>query len=181
MDTHRKRLVVCLDVAPDSQHATLVAAARMADGRGRIETVAAWTNTETLRHEWPELIARVKPRVIGWYPSGPAAALASLMRPNIPTWARSSETPEYVELKGGQVNEACQELADLVRNRQIVHSADPLLDAHITSAQKLPSLDGWRFTRKGMSHVDAAYAAAGAVRLALSIPEPPRAAIRIVG
>ncbi len=180
MGALRDRVVVCLDVAPDTAHATLAAAAITKDGRARIEIIAAWSSTEDLRRDWKDLISRVKPRIIGWYPAGPAAALATVLRPNLPAYARTRDTPEYIEIKGAQVYETCQEFADLVRNRAVVHSADPLLDAHVASAQKLQSVDGWRFTRKGDSHVDAAYAAAGAVRLALSNPPPPKAAIRII-
>jgi hypothetical protein len=79
---------------------------------------------------------------------------------------------DSVELKGAQVLEACQGLADLTTARRVVHPADPLLDAHI-AAQKLHQGDGWRFTRRGAGHVDAAYAAAGATHTALTIPYVP--------
>ncbi len=177
----RDNVAICLDLAPDSEHATLAAAALMPDGRVRVEIVKAWTSTNALRADWEDLKARIRPRLIGWYPAGPGAAVATLMRAEVPKWARTSTTAEHVEISGHHVAEACQELADLVRARAIVHNADPLLDAHIGGAQKLPAADGWRFTRKGTAHCDAAYAAAGAVRLVLTHPAPPKAAIRIVG
>ena len=83
-----------------------------------------------------------------------------------------------------RVAEICQGLADLARGRRVVHADQDLLNAHVQYASKLPSGDGWRFTRKGggeTGHVDAAYAAAGAVNLALTMPPPRRAQIRIVG
>jgi len=48
------------------------------------------------------------------------------------------------------------------------------------AAQKLTVVDGWRFTRRGGGHVDAAYATAGAVQVARMMPERKRAGVRIV-
>ena len=72
-------------------------------------------------------------------------------------------------------------LANLVAARRILQPDDPLLNAHIRGASKLNSGDGWRFTRKGDGHVDAAYAFGGAIMLALSVPAPQVARIRVVG
>jgi len=72
------------------------------------------------------------------------------------------------------VAQACQGLADLVTGRQVLHPGDPLLDAHIAGSKKLHQGDGWRFVRRGAGHVDAAYAAAGAIHVALTVPYSPR-------
>lgn len=156
----RGRVVACLDVSPDSQHVTLVAAAPLDDGRVRVEPVAAWTSTEAARFELPGLLERVKPRALAWFPSGPAAALGGALRTLSGT----------VELKGATVAEACQQFSDLVTARRIVHSGDPLLDAQVAGATKLHQGDGWRYVRRGVGHVDALYAAAGATFLALTQP-----------
>jgi hypothetical protein len=169
MNALRNRLAVCFDVAPDGQHATLAVAGRLADGRVRVEIVAAWPTTDAARMELPALLDRVKPAAIAWYPAGPAAALAPLLR------GRKGN----LELTGGKVGEACQGLADLAVSRQLVQPGDPLLDAHVSGAQKLHSGDGWRFTRQG-GHCDAAYAAAGAVHTALTMPVPKVARIRML-
>lgn len=171
MDPYRKRLAACLDVAPDGQHVTFAVAAKQPDGVIRVEIVKAWPNTDEVRVELPDLLARVKPRVLGWFPNGPAGAIAPMLRK-----AKGAQ-----ELSGGKVSEACQALADLVRTRGILHPGDPLLDAHVKAAEKLPSGDGWRFGRKGSNqHVDAAYAAAGAAYLADSMPQPMRSNIRML-
>lgn len=164
LESLRDRLAVCVDVAPDGEHVSAVAAAEGSDGRVRVETVAAWPSTEDARGELGELLERISPRVKRWFPSGPAAALAPLMR------SLGAE-----EIRGADVPAACMGLADLVRSRRIVHSDDPLLSAHIAAAAKLYSGDGWRFARTGAGHVDAAYAAAGAVQAAMTLPpERPR-------
>lgn len=171
MDGLRDRLALCFDVAPDGQHATLAVAAMLTDGRVRTEVVQAWKSTDAARLELPGLLERIKPAAIAWYPTGPGAAFAPMLR------ARAEST----ELTGMKVAEACQGLADLATARQIVHPSDPLLDAHVGGAQKLAAADGFRFTRRGGGHVDAAYAAAGAVYVALTMPPVKRARIRVLG
>lgn len=170
LDTARDRVAAAVDVAPDGQHVTLAAAAALDDGRVRVEIVAAWRSTEEARRELSGLLERVQPRALAWYPSGPAAALAPILRGH----------KDAIELKGGAVTEACQSFADLIAGRRIVHPADQLLDAHITGAQKYHVGDGWRFVRRGAGHVDAAYAAAGAVHAALTVPVTPRIRPRVI-
>ena len=70
--------------------------------------------------------------------------------------------------------EACQGLADLVAARRVIHPDDPLLNAHIAGAQKYWTGDSWRFVRRGAGHVSAAYAFAGAVHAALTVPYVPK-------
>ncbi|PRX48674.1 phage terminase [Prauserella shujinwangii] len=159
MDGLRDRVIACVDVAPDGGHVTLTAAAETPDGRYRVEPVAAWNDTDTARTELGELLARVAPAAVAWFPSGPAAALAPELR-----------ALGAVEIKGAEANEACQGFADLVAARRILHPEDPLLDAHIAGAQKYQVGDGWRFVRRGAGHVDAAYSAAGAVHVLRTLP-----------
>ncbi|WP_162831564.1 terminase large subunit [Amycolatopsis thermalba] len=160
LDAVQDRIVLCLDVAPDGKHVALLAAGEVA-GVVRVEVVEAWDSTEAARDELPALREEYQPKAGAWFPSGPAAALAPLLR----SW------PEWVEIKGAAVAEACQGLADLVRGRRVIHPGDPLLDAHIAGASKYYQGDGWRFVRRGAGHVDAAYAAAGAVHTVLTLPE----------
>lgn len=165
----RDRVVACLDVAPDGNHVTLAGAALGDDGRVRVEILAAWQTTTLARAELPSLIGQISPAAVAWFPSGPAAALAADLR-----------QLEAIEIRGSEVAEACQELADLVRARQILQPADPLLDAHVAGSQKLHSGDGWRYSRRGAGHVDATYAVAGAVHVARTLPVErpmPRSAI----
>lgn len=192
-----QRFAACFDVAPDSKHATLAIAAVLNDGRVRVEIAAAWDSTEKARAELPRLLEEGKPGAFAWYPAGPAAAMAPVLRAaaiqcNRRHGARAKrepgELPEDGTLAGGKVTEVCQGLADLALAHQIVHPGDPLLDAHITAAQKLTSGDGWRFGRgsqnepgAGSGHVDAAYAVAGAVSAALTMPPPQRSRIRLLG
>jgi len=187
MDGLRDRIALCLDVAPDSQHATLAAAAQLGDGRIRIEIVKAWNSASEARAELPALLARVEPAALGWYPAGPAAELGPVIRPlataanKRPGKRQPGQLPENGEITGSAVPEACQGLAGLALGRRIIHPADPLLDAHTGGAQKLNAGDGWRFVRRGGGHVDAAYAAAGAVQIALTMPAPKRARLRMLG
>jgi hypothetical protein len=162
----RDRLAVCLDVAPDGAHVTLAGAAQLDDGRTRAEVLGAWQTTDQARRELETLLVKLRPAVLAWFPNGPAAALGADLR--------ALTSAEVVEIKGAEVNEACMSFADLVAARRIVHPSDPLLDAHVAGSQRLVSGDGWRLCRKGVGHVDAAYAAAGAVHAARTLPPPTK-------
>jgi hypothetical protein len=64
-------------------------------------------------------------------------------------------------------------LAEQVQGGEIVHPNDPMLTLHVESAQKLRRGDAWVFTRRGTGPIDGAYALAGAVHLARTLPPPP--------
>ncbi len=169
LDSLRDRVACCFDIAPDGLHATLCAAAELGTGQVRVEVVQAWKSTEQARDELPELLAKIKPVAVAWYPTGPGAAFAPMLRPR----------GDSVELTGNKACEACQGLADLVHAGKILHPGDPLLDSHVLGASKKPSADGWRFTRKH-GHADAAYAAAGAVLAALTAKPKSMPRIRML-
>ncbi|PXY17354.1 terminase [Prauserella flavalba] len=164
----RSRVALCLDVAPDSQHVTLAAAAVLPSGRVRVEVVAAWTDTVALRRELPDLVATVRPQVFGWLPNGPAAAVAADLA------ERKGWPPRAVKVEEirKDVPAVCMGFADLVKNEYVLHSDDPLLNAQAEAAEKLVQGDAWRFTRRGSGHVDGMYAVAGAVHLARTLPAP---------
>jgi hypothetical protein len=181
----RSRVALCVDISLDSQHATLVAAAVLPDGRIRVEVVAAWSGpdaTRQLRRELAGKVAVVKPQVFGWFPNGPAAAVAADLadrgqkgRAAWPPWGVKVE-----EIRA-ELPAVCMGLAEQVASGQVAHSGDPLLDTHVQAAEKLARGDAWVFTRKGDSHVDAAYALAGALHLARTLPPPAPKPLLIVG
>lgn len=167
----RTRVAVCLDVAPDGLHATLAAAASLADGRVRGELVAAWDGPaciDRLRRGLTSLLARVRPQVLGWLPAGPAAALAADLKAR-PGWPPAGVTVAEIR---GEVAAVCMGFAEWVAAGRFAHSDDPLLNAHVEGAERLARGDGWVFSRKGTGHCDAAYAMAGAVHLARTLPAP---------
>ncbi len=171
LDEVRDRVALLIDCAPDGQHATLVAAAVLPDGRVRVEPVEAWAGvgaTDKARRALPGLVRRVKPRALGWMPGGPGAELAADMT-RVPGWPPRGV--DLVEVRGDAAA-ACMALRSLVIAGQIAHSNDPLVDAHIAGAEKLDRGDTWVFARRGRGHCDAAYAVAGAVQIARSLPAP---------
>lgn len=181
----RSRIALCLDVAPDEMHASLIAAAVLPDDRVRVEAVEAWegrTCLDDLRRELPAILGRVKPQTIGWIPNGPAAALAAdlAVRKGRFAWPPSGVKVEEIR---GEVAAICMGLAKEVKAGRIAHSDDPLINDHIGSAEKLQRGNVWVFSRKsgraagqtdtaGEGHCDAAYAVAGAVHLARTLPTP---------
>jgi hypothetical protein len=169
LDDVRDRVALCVDLSTDGLHATLAAAAVLPDGRARVELVAAWDGVHAARDlaaALPGLVARVRPRALGWFPGGPAASLVA----DIPgVWIPRGV--EATEIRGDTPG-VCMALPQLADAGQLAHSSDPLLDTHVLGAERLWTGDRWRFTRRGAGHVDAAYAAAGAVHLARAMPKP---------
>lgn len=160
LDVSKSRVALCLDVSPDMGHISLSAAAMLPDGRVRVELLDTWHSTEDARHGLPGWITKIKPKKFGWFPGGPSAGLATDLR----------AIKRSVELKAGDVPAVCQEFAEQITARRLLHSNDARLAAQVAGASRLPSGDGFRFTRKGVGHVEAVYAAAGAVHLARTMP-----------
>lgn len=165
----RARVACCVDVSLDGQHATLAAAATLDDGTVRVEVVHAWDDLAALRRELVPLVRRVAPAAFGWFPQGPAAAVAAELADRK---GRRTQWPKGVKVDeiNGEITAVCMGFSELVDARDLVHPADPLLDAHVEHTEKLRRGDAWRFTRRGAGHCDATYAAAGAVHLARTMP-----------
>jgi hypothetical protein len=181
----RSRLAVVIDVSPDELHASLIAAAVLPDDRVRVEAVASWEGVGCLSKAElaiPALLARIRPQAFGWLPSGPGAALAAKLKVR-PGPGRAWPPPGVtVEEIRGEVPAICMGLSKEVTAGRIAHSDDPLINAHVGGAERLPRPGGtWVFSRKlrgaedaegADGHCDAAYATAGAVHLARTLPAP---------
>lgn len=188
MTALKSRMAWCLDVAPDRQHATLVAAAVLqADppqvpcewdpDRVRVEVVKAWSGpqcTRELKRDLPGLVAKHRPKVIGWYPQGPGAALAAELADRKRSRVAWPPAGVRVEEIKQDLPATCMGFAEMVESRQIAQSDDPLLNAQVIGAERLHRGNSlWVFTRRGAGHVDGTYAAAGATHLARTLPTPP--------
>jgi hypothetical protein len=173
---HRDKLALAFDVSLDGTHSTLVGAA-VIDGRVHIEVIEAWSgfgHTKALRAELPDIVRKVRPRAFGYFPGGPAAAVAAELAEKRGT-AATRWPPRRVDVAEirGDVVACAMGLADVVHGGDLVHPKDPLLDQQVEGAQRLPRGDGWVFTRRGAAPVDAVYAMAGAVHLARTLPPAP--------
>lgn len=170
---HRQHVALCLDVSLAGDHASLIAAA-VVDGHTWVDVVAAWDGfgcTKALRAELPAIVARVRPRVLGWFPSGPAAVLtADMMERRRAGWP--PRRVKLVEIRT-ETTAVCMGLAEHTASGSLSHPRDPMLDAHIGATEKLRRGDAWVFGRRGAGPVDGAYAAAGAVHLARTLPPLP--------
>lgn len=173
----RSRTVGFIDVSPTQKHVTLCGAVMQVDGKIRVVTLADWEGAGALaamRADLPGLVAEHELRKLGWVPGNYTAVLGSyLAKLKVPGC-------EIVELGGEDVLQACMGFSERVLAGEVVHLNDPLLEAHITRAAKYYVGDRWRFTWDGKDDVDAAYAAAGAAHLALTLPKPIRGSISIV-
>lgn len=169
----RSRVAVCLDVAPDQQHATLYAAAILLDDRARVDFVQQWEGpgcTGLIRAQLPGLLAKIRPQVIGWLPGGPAAALAADMAADKQRgWPPPGIKVEEIR---GDITAVCMGFNKEVTSTKVAHSNDPLLTTQVQGTERLKRGDAWVFSRRGEGHCDAVYAAAGAVHLARTLPAP---------
>jgi hypothetical protein len=173
----KAQVCVGVEVAYDDGHVTAMAAAPLGDGRIGLEVLDAWASTQEARVGLRELFARLHPRAVGWFPQGHGTVLGpdlqamhgevigsrmylmeDDMRPEAPGLVKIEQVP------------ACEGLADLVDNRRLAHSDDQLTNAHVAASIRKDQGDGWRFARRGAGRNDAAYAAAGAVYLARTLP-----------
>jgi hypothetical protein len=179
---HRQYVALCVDVALDGSHASLIAAAVL-DDVIHTEVIEAWDGfgcTKRLRAELPDIVRRVKPRALAWFPNGPAAAvaadLAAAKGPRRGVWP-----PRGVELIAITAETAAvtMGLAEVVRSGELRHPKDPLQTAHVGAAQKLWQGDRWVFVRRGTGPIDGAYATAGAVHVARTLP-PPRSPLVVL-
>lgn len=175
LDDYRGRLAACLDISPDGQRADLVVAAVMPDDRVRVEAVRSWESLAAVRRELPGWIDRVKPYTFGWFPNTGAAAVAVEL--NQPKSGRVGWPPRGVRVAEIKTEAApvCMGFAALVSEMRIVHSGQLSLTTMMGNAEKRNRGDGsmWVFDRiAGAGHVTGAYATAGAVHLARTIPAP---------
>lgn len=172
---HRHALALCMDVALDASHATLMAAAVVGD-LVYVEVVQRWQGfgcTAALRADLPGLVKQLHPRTLGWFPGGPAEAVAVALKTKKRTDAGVWPPPRVVVagLKA-ETPSVCMGLAEQVHTDQLRHPRDPMLTEHVEQSQPLPHGDAWIFTRRGSRPIDATYAMAGAVYLARTLPPP---------
>lgn len=181
LEALREQIVLCVDVSYDDHHVTLAAAAPGVDGVVHGEIMGAWSSTAAARTEIRELCQQLRPRALGWFPSGPATILGADVKAlhkdglvgrklYLTSDEMREEAPGVVALVDREASAACQSLADYVKNRAFVHPDDELLNAHIEASTRQDNGDGWRFARRGSKRNDAAYAMAGAVHLARTLP-----------
>ncbi len=180
----RSRLAVCIDLSPDGQHATLAAAAVMADDKVRVETVAEWTGPRAaaeLERDLPGWVEKIKPHTIGWFPAGPAAAVAAKLadrrKEGVHGWPPRGVTVAEIR---GETTAATMALGKEVTAGTLVHSGQAMLDAQVAAAEKAARGDGWVFTRRG-GYVDAVYAVAGSAFLARTLPKAREVSRRVQG
>lgn len=175
LETYRGRLAACLDVSPDGARADLVVAALMPDGKIRVEAVQSWDSLALCREQLPAWIDRVKPYTFGWFPSSGAAVLAAELGqrrgPRVGWPPRGVRVAEI----SAEAAPVCMGFAALVAELRIEHSGQESLTTHMGNAEKRPRGPNgeWVFDRReGAGHVTGAYATAGAVHLARTIPAP---------
>ncbi len=155
------RSAMVADVSADAGHVSLVAAAQLPDERVRLAVVREWDSTEGARRALPGAVEAFGPAATGWFPSGPGSVLSAVMRKLGAT-----------EIKGRAVRESCMTFADLVSSRRVLQPGHPALDLHVAQTDRVGPARSWEFDRVELKQTDLAWAAAGAVHLAVNAPRP---------
>ena len=191
----RDRIAVCVDVSLDGEHVTACGGVVLPDGRAGVAVLGAWSGRAAVaaaERVLPGILTAIRPVEIGWFPTSPVGALGPVLRnlrrtirlalpkivddPVIGRHLVTHDESDAAKITATMDREAAQGFAHLLRTRRLVHPADPLLDAQVPQAQRMDAPggeSGWRLTRRGGGHCDAAYAAAGAVFLARVTPAAP--------
>lgn len=176
----QKSLMLCVDVSPDQLHVALVVAGKYLDGKVRVEPLHMWHGRDCMarmKEKLPDYARRITPRALGWFPNGPAAALAAYFQQAATTWddreARPDGVPTFrvaVREIGAESASVCMGFAEQVSTGNIRHPGDVALNMHISNAEKLRTGDRWVFSRRGAGYVTGAYAAAGAAHMVATAP-----------
>lgn len=183
VDTEQRlRLAACVDLSLDGTHATLAVAVVLDDERVRVETVHEWTGPDAamqMERELPGWVERVRPKVFGWFPSGPAAAVASKLvdrrKEGVRGWPPRGVRVEDIR---GEQAAVCMGLTKEVKAKTLAHSGQDMLDAQVAKVERLKRGDGWVFTRADGT-ADAVYAVAGAAHLARTLPKLRKVSRRV--
>lgn len=168
LDDMRGRMAWVFDVSLDGSQATLCAAAKDLEGKVRAEPVRSWDSPAAMRRDLPVLIRKHRPRVVGWFQNGPAAAVAAEVAKRT-GWPPAGVTFEPLQAEAHAV---CMGLGELIDAGDVLQPGDEGLDVQIEAAERKVSGDRWVLTRRGTGPVDGAYAFAGAVHLARTMPTP---------
>lgn len=180
----RLKLAACVDVSPDQQHITLAVATPLDAGQVRGELVESWDGPDAMARamaELPAWITRIRPRMLGWFPGGPAATLDTTLRDRRKSVGGRAWPPRGVTVSDIKTDTpaVCMGFAAMVSAGLFLHSGQAALDQQIEGSEKLWTSDKWVFGRRGAGHVDAVYAMAGAVHLARTMPRPRGGSRRI--
>ncbi len=166
----RRQLALVPELSPDRLRASISIAAALPSGKVRGEVVATWTGpnaAKALRAALPGYVKRIKPRVLGWIPGGPTAAMAA----ELADARRLGHPAMQIETIRGEVAAICMGFAEFVAAGDFEHYGQEVLDAQVLGSAKLWRGDTWVFSRKGEGHCDSAYGMAGAVHLARLLPK----------
>lgn len=171
---HRRQVALAFDVSLDATHCTLMAAA-VVNEIVHVEVVKKWHGhgcTKAMRAELPGLVAKIKPRVVVWLPSGPSAAVAAALAEKRGVWP--PRRVEVIEARS-DVPAICMGLAELVLAGELRHPRDPMLDQHVARTQRLTqgTQGQWVYARRDSGPIDGTYALAAAVDAARTLPAPP--------
>lgn len=116
--------------------------------------MAPWNSTKDMHVERPELVAKIMPRALGWFPTGPTApVLAAFKRPGTEKpWPPAGV--KLVEITS-EAAAVCMGSDELINSGDLTHTDDPLINTHVGNATRRPYGAGWIYDRRGAGPVGA--------------------------
>ncbi len=142
-------VVLSLDVTPERDAGTLVAAGELSPGRTAVEVIESTADLQALVLRTIEVARNQNAPVVIDRPSPAGACLPALERAEV--------TVHQIPLT--ELSRACAEFSDAVGAAQIAHAGDPRLSDAVIGATKRRVGDGWVWDRRAGVDITALNAA----------------------
>lgn len=131
-------VTLALDITPERDWGTLVAAADLGDGRTAIEVIEHTTDLQRLVTRTVEVAARHGANVVIDRPSPAGACIPALERAGV----------NVMMISLPEVQRACGETHDAINASLVAHASDPRLTDAVLGASKRKVGDGWVWNRR---------------------------------
>lgn len=164
-------LFVTVDVSPSRDGATIAVVSVRADGVVHVEPVKSEAGTDWIGDDLRTMQQKWKPRAV-------LAVAGSATESLVPDWKRLGVKVRL--LKFPQYKQACGVFFDLVTQRKLAHTGDPLLSAAVDGAKQQWASDrsSWYWSRRNS---DADITSLVAVTIGVAMLDSLRGAVKAAG
>lgn len=156
---------VGVDVAPESESASIAVSAMRPGGVGHVEVVDCRRGTSWVVDRLAGVLERQKPAAVGVDASGPVQQLL----PELRTACKSARVA-LVELSARSYAGACSDLVEAVRDRRVTHVDQDWLNTAVMAGRRRHYGDAWMWDRRVMADVTPLIAVTVARRAAVEAP-----------
>lgn len=159
-------IVLAVDLAPDRDHASIIAAGPTAAGRVAVQVIDHAPGVDWLLPALTAATHELRPMALALDAAGPARSYLDQYRHTLPV--------PVLPVSSADLAAAAGRFVDEVTAGQVVHRHDPPLDRAVQAAARRPTGDAWTWTRRRSSgDVTALVAATVAVWTVRHAPAMP--------